>query len=83
MQAAFVHALMLSVAAALAWFGWFMAHNPERAIRFFTFGTEPAFGKRFALTWSRAVGWTFTVGGCLGSMLYLVLISVDLFHSHL
>jgi hypothetical protein len=81
MQAAFAHVLMLMFAAATARLGWFMAHNPERASRFFTFGTEPAFGKRLAIAWSIAAGWFFTVGGCLGIALYLVLIPIDLFHS--
>jgi len=81
MQAATAHAFMLLFAVALARLGWFMAHNPERASRLFTFGTEPAFGKRLALTWGRAVGWFFTVGGCLGIALYLVLITIDLLHS--
>jgi hypothetical protein len=80
MQAAFGHALMLVFAAAIAWLGWFMAHDPERASRLFTFGSEPAFGKRFVLSWSRGVGWFFTAGGCLGSALYLVLITIDLFY---
>lgn len=82
MRAAFAHALMLFVAAAVARLGWFMVHDPERAIAFFTFGTEPAFGKRFALTWSKMAGWVFTAGGCLGTVLYLVLIPIDIFHSH-
>ena len=73
---------MLFAAAAMARLGWFMAHNPQRAVCFFTLGIQPAFGKRLAITWSRVVGWTFTVGGCLGTVLYLVLISIDLFHSH-
>jgi len=71
---------MLFFAAAVARFGWFMAHYPEKAIRIFTFGTEPACGKRFGLTWSRVVGWIFTVGGCIGTVLYLILIPVDFFH---
>ncbi len=58
-----------------------MAHNPERGYRIFLFGQEPAFGKRFAIMWSRTVGWMFTVGGFLGTLLYLVLIPIDLFHS--
>lgn len=73
---------MLFAAAAKARLGWFMAHNPQRAVRFFTFAIQPAFGRRLATTWSRIVGRTFTVGGYLGTVLYLVLISIDLFHSH-
>ena len=82
MQAAFAHALMLLVAAAMGRLGWFMAHSPERAIRFFTFGTELAFGKRFAQIWSKAAGWFFTVFGCLGVPFYLVQILLDLSRPH-
>jgi hypothetical protein len=81
MDAAFAHALMLAFAAATARLGWFMIHNPERTSRFFTFGTEPPFGKRLAIAWSKATGWLFTVGGCFGVALYLVLIPLDLFRS--
>jgi cytochrome b561 len=81
MQAALVHVFMLIFAGALARLGWFMSHNPERASRLFTFDTGSPFGKRLALTWSRAVGWFFTVGGCIGITLYLVLIPIDLLHS--
>jgi hypothetical protein len=81
MRAAFAHVLMLVFAAAIARLGWFMTHNPARASRFFTFGTEPSFGKWLALAWSNAVGWLFTLGGCFGIALYLVLIPLDLFHS--
>jgi len=82
MQADFVHTLMLLVAAAMARLGWFMAHNPVRAIRFFTFGVDPAFGKRLATAWSKATGWFFTVFGCFGMAFYLVLILLDLFRPH-
>lgn len=76
------HVISLFLAAAVARLGWFMAHNPERGYRIFLFGQDPAFGKRLAVAWSRTVGWMFTVGGCLGTVLYVVLIPIDLFHSH-
>jgi hypothetical protein len=82
MPIAYAHALMLLVSAGVARLGWFLAHDPERGYRIFLFGQEPAFGKRLAVGWSRAVGWMFTVGGCLGTLLYLVLIPIDLFHFH-
>lgn len=82
MHIAVAHALGLFFATAVAKLGWFLAHNPERGYRVFLFGQEPPFGKRFALTWSRTVGWMFAVGGWLGAVLYLVLIPIDLFHSH-
>ena len=81
MHAALAHVLMLGFAATMARFGWFMVHNPERACRIFLFGQEPAFGKRFAIAWSRTAGWMFMAGGCFGTVLYLVLIPIDLFHS--
>src|ERR1700758_5087199 len=46
---------------AVARLGCFMAQNPERGYRIFLFGQEPAFGKRLAVGWSRAVRWMFTV----------------------
>jgi len=82
MQTALAHALMLVFAIALTRFGWYMSHAPERALRVFTFGAEPAFGKRLGLAWCKATGWFFIVGGCLGVVLYLVLIPIDLWHSH-
>lgn len=72
------HAIMLLMAAAMARFGWFMAHNPERGYCIFLFGQEPAFGKQLAVAWSRTVCWMFTVGGYLGALLYLVLIPIDI-----
>jgi hypothetical protein len=81
MQAAFAHFLMLAFAVLMAKLGWYMAHNPMRALRFFTFGTEPAFGNRFGGVWCRVVGWRFAVGGSLGVLLYLVLIPFDFWRS--
>jgi len=82
MPAAYAHALMLFFSAAVARLGWFMVRKPERGYRIFLFGQEPPFGKRFAIGWSRTAGWMFTVGGCLGTLLYLFLIPIDLFRSH-
>ncbi len=81
MSIAAAHVLMFFVAAAIARFGWFMAHKPERAIRIFLFGQDPAFGRRFAIAWSKSVGWMFTIVGCFGSVLYPVLIAFNLFHA--
>ena len=82
MQAVAAHALMLVFAAAAARLGWFMVRAPERALRVFTFGAEPAFGKQFGMAWCKAAGWLFTLMGCLGIVLYLVLIPIDLWHAH-
>ena len=81
MQAAIAHFSMLVFAVFIAGLGWFMAHNPTRTLRFFTFGTEPAFGHRFGVTWCRIVGWFFSVGGTLGVLLYLVLLAIDFWRS--
>jgi hypothetical protein len=81
MQAAFAHSLMFVVAAVIAILGWYMARNPMRTLRFFTFGTEPAFGHEFGVAWCRIVGWFFAVGGTLGVLLYLVLLPMDLLAS--
>jgi len=70
---------MLAFGCGTGRYGWFMAHNPERALRLFTFGTEPTFGKRFFLSWNRGVGWFFTVFGCLAIAASLVLLAIDLF----
>jgi hypothetical protein len=59
-----------------------MARAPERALRVFTFGAEPAFGKRFGLAWCKVTGWFFIVGGCIGIVLYSVLIPIDFWSSH-
>jgi ABC-type uncharacterized transport system permease subunit len=82
MPLAAAHALAFFFAAGVARFGWFMANYPERGYKIFLFGQEPAFGKRCVLIWSRTVGWMFTIGGCLGTVLYMVMIPIDLFHSH-
>jgi hypothetical protein len=66
MQAAFAHFLMLAGAAVIARLGWYMAHNPTRTLRFFTFGTEPAFGHRFGVAWCKIVGWFFCCWRQLG-----------------
>ncbi len=58
-----------------------MAKSPERASRFFTFGSDPSFGSKVVIAWCRIVGWFFTVFFSLGVVLYLVLIPVDLCHA--
>jgi hypothetical protein len=81
MQPAIAHAIMLVFAAVAARIGWFMAHNPERALRFFTFGTEPAFGKAFGEAWCKTLGWIFCWFFGIGFVFYLVVISINIFHS--
>jgi cytochrome b561 len=81
MRAALAHTLMLVFAAVVARTGWFMAHAPERALRFFTLGTDPVFGKTFGATWCRTLGWIFTWFFGIGVVFYLILIPIDIFHS--
>ena len=78
MQLAFAHLLMLVCGIGTGWYGWFMAHNPERVHRLFTFGAAPEFGKRFFVSWNRAVGWCFTVFGGVVVADALFLLAVDL-----
>ncbi len=78
MKAALVHFVMLCFAAAVARLGWYIAHNPEPASRFFTLGVEPAIGAKFAIKYFRILGWFFTVFSILGVVLYLVMLPIDL-----
>lgn len=79
MQLAFAHFLMLVFGSGVGRYGWFMAHNPERALRVFTFGIGPGFGRRFFIQWNRAAGWFFTAFGCLTMSAALILLACDLF----
>jgi hypothetical protein len=81
MHVVFAHVLMLLFAGAMGRYGWFMAHNPERTLRLFTFGTEPTFGKGFFVRWNKGGGWFFTSFGCLGVALSFFLLALDLVHS--
>jgi len=71
---------MLLFAAAIAILGWYMAHNPIRTLRFFHFGMEPAFGKKFGVAFCKTCGWTFSVGMSAGVIFYFVLIMMDIAH---
>ena len=81
MHTTLAHTLMLVFAAVVARIGWFMAHNPERALRFFTLGTDPVLGKIFETIWCRTLGWIFTWFFGIGVVFYLILIPIDIFHS--
>ena len=70
------HLVFLLFAAGFATVGWFMAHNPERTYRFFTFGIQPE--QKFFVGFCRVVGWVFTVVFAVGVLMYLVYIAYDL-----
>lgn len=76
----FAHSVMLLLAATSAALGWHMAHNPTQAFRFFTFGIEPMFGKKFFVMFCRVSGWLFFAGMSAGGVLYIVLIISDVAH---
>ncbi len=78
MEAAIAHLLMLAVACLIARLGWFMTRKPEKASRWFMLKERPVVGEKFAVGWTRMCGWLFTVSGCLGVLLYVVLIPFDL-----
>jgi cytochrome b561 len=81
MRAALAHFLMLVFAIAILKAGWFMAHKPQQALRFFTFGTEPIFGAKLGTAWCKISGWIFVCGSVFGIVLYLILIPIDILHS--
>ena len=62
----------LAFAILIARVGWAMAHNPDKALRWFTFGQEPMFGKAFGLRFCQIVGWFFVVGMSLGAILLAI-----------
>jgi hypothetical protein len=73
---AFVHFVLLLVALATSALGWFIAHNPQRTFRFFTFAAEP--GPKVFVGFLRVCGWFFTVFFGTGVLFYLGLIAHDL-----
>jgi cytochrome b561 len=82
MNAALAHTVMLVFAAAVAVVGWLMAHNSARASRFLTFGLEPAFGAKYCIMFTRFLGWFFFIMSGLGTVLYMILVPLDILHSH-
>ena len=76
MRDALVHSVLLPFAAVLSAVGWFMAHSPERAFRFFTLATKP--GPRVLVNFLRVCGWFFTVIFGAGVLAYLGAIAYDL-----
>lgn len=80
LSAVFAHLVMLLFAAATATLGWYMAHNPTQALRFFTFGMEPAFGKKLGVAFCKALGYLFCAFMSAGVVFYSILIVMDILH---
>ncbi len=75
MQWALLHLVLLCFACAFSWVGWLMAHYPQKAARFFTFGRPET---KFAVSYCRIIGWIFAAVFALGAIVYLILIPLDL-----
>ncbi len=78
MQLALAHFVGLLFAAGMVFLGRLILRHPDRVVRAFHLGTEPALGKKFALLWAKSSGWLFTVIGTFGVILYLVMIPIEL-----
>jgi len=70
------HLILLLFALSFSAIGWFIARNPERAFRFFTFGIRPE--QPFFVGFCRVSGWCFAVFFAAGAIMYLCLVIVDL-----
>jgi hypothetical protein len=75
-HSALQHFLLLLFAVGFSAIGWLMAHHPDRAYRFFTFGIQQE--NKFFIGFCRVVGWFFFVSFSLGTVMYVVLIIRDL-----
>jgi TRAP-type C4-dicarboxylate transport system permease small subunit len=82
MNASIAHTTMLAFSLLFAFFGWNAAHKPERALRVFTFGTEPIFGKKLGIKFFRLFGWFCFILFAFGAIFYLILIPLDILRSH-
>jgi hypothetical protein len=79
MREVLFHTIGLMFSAAMTLLGRLIARQPNRMVRFFTLGMGSE--TRIALGFSRITGWFFLVMGCVGVILYLVMIPIDLLHS--
>lgn len=75
MQLALKHFMLLIFAIPISWLGWLISRNPERTSRIFTFGQAPT---KFTVGYFRIVGRVFAIVFALGSIIYLILIPLDL-----
>jgi hypothetical protein len=76
MHGAIQHFVLLIFAVSVSAIGWFIARNPDRAYRFFTFGMRPE--QKFFVGFCRIVGWCFAVFFAAGAFMYITLIFYDL-----
>ena len=80
MHPAIQHLVLLLFAAVFSAVGWFIAHNPSKAYRFFTLGTMPVPEQNFYIGFLRLVGWCFAVIFALGVLGQCYLITSELLH---
>ena len=80
MHPAVQHLALLFFAAAFSAVGRFIAHNPSKAYRFFTFGMMPVREQGFYIGFFRLVGWCFAVIFALGALEQSYLIASELLH---
>ena len=78
MHPAVAHFILLLFAAPFSAIGWYIAHNPSKAYRFFTFGIMPVPGKGFFIGFLKVVGWCFAIVFAVGTLGYSFLIALDL-----
>ena len=78
MHPAIQHFVLLVFAAAFSVVGWFIAHNPAKAYRFFTLGAMPVLEQGFSIGFLKVAGWCFTVFFAVGALAYCFLIASDL-----
>jgi cytochrome b561 len=75
MHSAMGHFVLLIFACLISWLGLFMSRKPEKTSRIFAFGQAPT---KFSLGFFRIVGRIFNIFFALASIIYLILIPLDL-----
>jgi hypothetical protein len=76
MNDAIHHFVLLVFAVGFSATGWFMARNPLRVYRAFTFGNN--LGNKFLVGFCGIVGWCFAVVFAGGALMYAILVVHDL-----
>ncbi len=80
MHPAIQYLVLLLFAAAFSALGWFIAHNPSKAYRFFSFGIMPVPEKGFYIGFFRFLGWCWAVSFAAGTLAYCFLFAWELLH---